>query len=373
MKILYFTSYYWPFAGGIEVLAQETLGSLKQRGYEFTVITDFGSQSMPAFTQQNGIPIHRFHLLSALASRDLPQLLSQQREIAAIKEAFRPDVVHLNYAANSAFFALRTQNVHPAPLLLAMHSDVTHWRSSADTLLGQCLQSADWICSVSHSTHNDVLRLAPDKTSSSSVILNALQMPDLAPAPLPFEPPHMLCLGRLVRDKGFDIALEAFALLSEKFPAVRMTVAGEGPVRAELEEQAAALGLRDRVTFAGRLEREEIAPMINTATMVVVPSRYREPFALVALEAAQMARPVIAPRWGGLVETIADGESGVLVKDGNAAAFTQAMTYLLENPAIARAMGQRGRERAQDLFSLERCVDEYDALYRQLAPHAGQH
>ena len=174
-------------------------------------------------------------------------------------------------------------------------------------------------------------------------------------------------MGRIERDKGFDIALRAFVRLRQRFPAARLTIAGDGSERRPLESLATQLGLDARAIFVGRLERDEIAPMINSATLVLVPSRYREPFALVALEAAQMARPVVATRWGGLVESVADGESGILVENEDVAAFADAMEFLIDNPDKARSMGARGRERARELFSLERCVSEYEALYQQLA------
>ncbi len=367
MKILYWTPHYWPDVGGIEVLALETLPLLKQRGYEFTVIAGFGAQAAPAYCEQDGIPIHRFRFLPAFVSHDLRAQMAIQRQVAAIKTAFAPDLVHLNFVGHTPYFHLRTRSVPPAPTLFVAHSDFSGARSDPDTVFGQCLRSADWICGVSRATLDDVLQFVPEQAPRSSVIFNGLQMPTVTPTPLPFEPPHILCMGRLAHEKGFDIALNAFAGLLKSFPSARLTIVGEGHIRPDLEAQASALHLGQRVTFTGRLEREAIAPMINSATLVLVPSRYREPFALVGLEAAQMGRPVVATRWGGLIETVADGESGLLVGNENVAAFTEAMAFLLKHPDIARTMGQHGRERARNLFGIQRCVDNYDALYQQLA------
>lgn len=368
MRILYWTPHYWPDAGGIEVLALETLPLLRQRGYEFTVIAGFGLQTAPAYCEQDGIPIHRFPFLPAFVSRNIREQMCIQRQIAAIKTSFAPDLVHLNFVGHPPYFHLRTRNAHPAPTLFVAHSDFSQMRSDPDTVFGQCLRSADWICGVSRATLADVLQFVPEQAARSSVILNGLQIPALAPTPLPFEPPHILCMGRLTHEKGFDIALDAFARLIKRFPTARLTIVGEGHAKSSLEAQAASLSLGERVTFTGHLGREDIAPMINSATMVIVPSRYREPFALVALEAAQMARPVIATRWGGLPESVAEGESGILVENENTTALAKAMEFLLENPGIARTMGQYGRERARTLFGLQRCVDDYDALYHQLVP-----
>ncbi|RYX82445.1 glycosyltransferase family 1 protein [bacterium] len=371
MKILYWTSLYWPDAGGIEVLALETLPALRERGYEFTVIANFGNQPAPAYCEQNGIPVHRLPFLPAFLSRNIREQMELQKRVAAIKSSFAPDLVHLNFVGHPPYFHLRTQKAYPAPTLMVAHSDFSGIRGTPDTIFGQCLRSADWICGVSRATLDDVMVSVPEKAERSSVIYNGLAMPTLPPTPLPFETPHILCMGRLSEEKGFDIALRAFARQLERHPLARMSVVGEGHIRPDLEALSAELGLGQSVVFTGRLEREAIAPMINTATMVVVPSRYREPFALVALEAAQMARPVIATRWGGLPENVAEGESGLLVENENVGAFADAMGYLLENPDVARSMGKRGRERARDVFGLKNCVDAYDALYQQLGRKSG--
>ncbi len=105
-----------------------------------------------------------------------------------------------------------------------------------------------------------------------------------------------------------------------------------------------------------------------------MPSRWEEPFGLVAVEAALMARPVVASRVGGLAEVVADGETGLLVDKEDPAALARAVTHLLKNPATAERMGQAARRRARELFGFDRQVDAYDGLYQRLAEettHAG--
>ena len=110
--------------------------------------------------------------------------------------------------------------------------------------------------------------------------------------------------------------------------------------------------------------------LLNSATVVLVPSRIGEGFGLVALEAALMARPVVASQFGALPEVVVDGETGLLVERDDPAALAAAITTLLEHPETATAMGQAGRRRAQTLFGLGPHVDAFDALYRRIA--AGQ-
>src|SRR5206468_1041812 len=109
------------------------------------------------------------------------------------------------------------------------------------------------------------------------------------------------CLGRLIPAKGFDLAITAFSLLVERFPNARLVIAGDGPARSTLEAQVASLKIRNTVEFTGWIAPDQVPDLINTATMVLMPSR-REGLPLVGIEAALMRRPLIATRVGGLPE-----------------------------------------------------------------------
>jgi glycogen(starch) synthase len=195
-------------------------------------------------------------------------------------------------------------------------------------------------------------------------------MPAVESEQLAFDVPRLLCLGRIVDEKGFDLALEAFASLVDRFPEARLVIAGDGPARAGLEYRATLLGLVDTVEFIGWVAPEKVPELINTTSVVVIPSRWREPFCLVALQAAQMARPVVATRVGGLPEIVVHGQTGLLVERENSSAIAEAIAFLLEHPDVAAQMGRDARSRARDVFSWERFVDSYDALYRRLIRHA---
>jgi glycosyltransferase involved in cell wall biosynthesis len=111
---------------------------------------------------------------------------------------------------------------------------------------------------------------------------------------------------------------------------------------------------------------------MNTATLVLIPSR-RESFCLVALEAALMARPLVATRVGGLPEVVVHQQTGLLVEREDVRGIADAVSFLLERPETAAQMGKAARLRAREVFSWDRCVDAYDTLYRRLfigAPRA---
>jgi glycogen(starch) synthase len=176
----------------------------------------------------------------------------------------------------------------------------------------------------------------------------------------------LLCLGRLVEEKGFDLALNAFVLLRDSFPHTRLIIAGDGPARPALEQQAAKLDLAEFVQFVGWVTPDRVPALMNTATVVVMPSRH-EGFGLVALEAALMARPIVATRVGGLPEVVAHQQTGLLVEQDDSKALAGAISALLADPNMAAQLGQAGYRRAQQLFRWECHVDAYTALYQKLA------
>jgi glycogen(starch) synthase len=234
-----------------------------------------------------------------------------------------------------------------------------------ETIIGRVLRRSSWITTVSASLLADVHQRVPDVVSRSSVVPDGLPSQKLLPLPLPIDRPKILCLGRLINDKGFDLAITAFASIVDRYPEARMIIAGDGPMRSALERQAADWQLGDLVTFTGLVAPEDVPGLLNQATVVLMPSR-REGLPRVALEAALMARPVVAARIGGLAEIIQHGETGWLVEPEDSDALAMASLFLLEHPDLAARMGEAARKRVQETFSWERCVDTYDDLYRRI-------
>jgi glycogen(starch) synthase len=171
--------------------------------------------------------------------------------------------------------------------------------------------------------------------------------------------------SRLVPAKGFDLALTALASIIDRFPNIRLVVAGDGSARSALEQQAADLGLRQVVEFVGWVEPDEVPRLLNTATMVLLPSR-REGLPLVAVQAALMARPIVATRVSGLPEVVVHQQTGWLVEKEDSRSLAEAIAFLLEHLETAIQMGQAARRRAQEVFSWRHCVAAYDALYQRL-------
>ncbi|MDB5374226.1 MAG: glycosyl transferase [Belnapia sp.] len=158
----------------------------------------------------------------------------------------------------------------------------------------------------------------------------------VAPAALPGTGPRLLALGRLHRNKGFDVLLRALALL----PGARLALGGEGPERRALEALAASLGVADRVDFLGW--RQDTGALLAACDIFVCSSRH-EPLGNIILEAWSAARPVVAAAAQGPAELIRPGGTGLLVPKEDPAALAAAIAGLLADPGRAAVLAAAGR------------------------------
>src|SRR6476469_5360999 len=186
--------------------------------------------------------------------------------------------------------------------------------------------------------------------------------PDGEPGPYADGVPRLLCVGRLIPIKGHLVLLRAFAEARKELPGLELEIAGQGPLEPALKALVPELGIADAVRFLGQVSPIQAA--IERAAIVVVPSM-GEGFGMVALEAMERSRPVIAAEIGGLGELVEDGVTGYLVPAGEAEPLADAIVRLASDLPHAAQMGAAGRRRALEQFLQERCTDRTELLYRQ--------
>jgi glycosyltransferase involved in cell wall biosynthesis len=176
------------------------------------------------------------------------------------------------------------------------------------------------------------------------------------PPPPPAEP-RFVAVGRLIRIKGFDVLLEAFAAARAEVPELTLEIAGAGPEDAALRAAAP-----EGVTFLGRVD--PVAPVYERGAVVVVPSR-GEGFGMVALEAAERGRAAIVSDVGGLPEIVDHGTTGIVVPPEDVDALTRAIVELARDPQRVRTLGAAARQRAVGSFSADAAAAGVARLYRQ--------
>jgi glycosyltransferase involved in cell wall biosynthesis len=176
--------------------------------------------------------------------------------------------------------------------------------------------------------------------------------------------PAIASVGRLSPEKGQATLLRAMPALLGVSPDARVLLCGEGPEQDALRKLASELGISDRVEFLGFVP--DVRPVLAAANVFVMPS-LTEGLGVAALEAMAMAKPVVASAVGGLPESIADGESGLLVPAGDPEALSAAVLALLRNPGRARMMGAAGRDRALEHYDRPVVVAQVMKLYQEVA------
>jgi len=174
--------------------------------------------------------------------------------------------------------------------------------------------------------------------------------------------------GRLLRGKGLETLVDAFAAIAAEEPRAHLMIVGSGEgqslsVEPELRESVRQRGLGELVTFTGRVD--DVAERLRASELFAFPSEF-EGLGISLVEAAACGLPAVGARTGGIVDVIEEGASGLLVPPRDASALASALRTLVADPERRRQMGRRAREVARDRFDLEDSVSRYVALFREL-------
>lgn len=174
--------------------------------------------------------------------------------------------------------------------------------------------------------------------------------------------PCFAYVGRLVAEKGVSVLLDAAGQLKAAGIQFLLKIIGDGPERQNLQRFAADRDINDRVSFAGFLAGKALQGAMEDVSVVVMPSQWEEAAPFSIIEQMMLGRLVICSDIGGLGEMV-DG-TGLKFEAGDSAALAELMRKVVKTPGIAKELGQSARERALDLFTLDRMVKEHVNLYR---------
>jgi L-malate glycosyltransferase len=203
---------------------------------------------------------------------------------------------------------------------------------------------------------HDIKRYASPSSDARPRIRGEFALADNAPV--------IGVVGRLdVAQKGQDVMIRAMSMLRVRFPDAVLLLVGDGPDRARCEALVGLLGLDEVIRFAGH--RHDVAEILAAIDVAVVPSVCDEGLPFVAIEASAAERPVVAFDSGGLPEVVLHGQTGIVVPKSNIAGLAAAIAKVLDDPGLAKRLGEGGRRHASR-FGLSEHVSElmdfYDAV-----------
>ncbi|HMH12535.1 MAG TPA: glycosyltransferase [Edaphobacter sp.] len=342
--------------GGAEVLVKDIAPRFRSRGLECEVLV-LSETSSPLETalRSAGVPLHSTRIENLYS-------LHQVSALARLMRGF--DIVHVHLFPAQLWTVLAVARLKTrVPLVTTEHNTWNArrhwWLRPFDKWMYHHYQR---IACNSQATADELIRWCPGIAGKTQVVPNGIPLETFAnagPAELDSVPrgvPRLVFVGRFEPQKDHQTILRALA----KVPAVHLLLIGDGPLRAQLQELARALGVIERVTFLGY--RNDI-PQILKASDIYVHSTTSDGFGIAACEAMAAGLPVLASDVPGLAEVV--GGAGVLFPMRDDRTLALELSALLSSPERRRAMSVASRQRAQH-FSIERTVDDYIEMYRSV-------
>jgi len=347
--------------GGKDRVLLWLLVKLKERGEAEPLAICFRNGLMARMYRDHGLSVEILPMSFQFDVRAVFRL-------AGMLRAHRAHIVHTHDHKSHVLgrCAGRLTGVKVVSTLHGLLSDAKEMAPPKRALYGAIVRSTDhltdWWIAVSRSLR-ERLRWARHVTYIPNGVDAGLAA-EGEDASLPLETgPVVLCLGRLSREKGQDVLLEAMALTIREVPDAVVWLAGEGPTVSQLQHQCAALGIQAHVRFLGF--REHIAPLLCRASILALPSR-GEGLPIAALEAMSMGVPVVGTTVGGVPDLVSSDSLGLLVAPENPTALAEALLTLLKNPDHARRIGAAGRAHVQENFSSDRMAEATAHVYRSV-------
>jgi len=368
-RILHFIT--TPFRGGAEEHALSVLIALRNYGFAPFV-------AAPASLLEIMEPEwSRFGVRSVVNDMSSPLDWRGAARLAAMLKRERIDLVHCHMTTGS-LCALPAARLAGALIIETCHGR-EFWRE------GKRVKGSFWVdrqasrfidkyIAVSHATARHLRQAKGIPADKIVVIHNGRDLTRLRP-PTPQETaearaelglhsePAVLLLGRLAKEKGHALLIEALKMLDSRWPSLIAILAGVGPLEAEVRALCEAAGVNHRVRFLGY--RQDLQRLLAGSDLVVLPSM-SEGLPLAAVEALAAACPIVASAVGGTPEVVLDGETGLLVPSGNPAALAAAIDRLLSDRSLALRLGMNGRTFVERHFDVRMQVEQTIALYRDL-------
>lgn len=359
VKVL-LTGYWFDTIGGLEIVSANIARRLVDSGHEVRCAAahGWGTSRKDGYDIVGLLPENR--LLRAVAVRS--SLLYPKRTLRKLI-SWADVIIACHCHTLPLVFKSRARGTKRPPVVAWLHGREVWGKFGAE--YAGALEQADRLVAVSHYTSDTVAKLLGEGFRPA-VVHNSIDPQFFRPAlPEDLRRMSVLTVGRHAEGtehKGYDMLIDAVALLRQRSPALTLTlrITGDGPLLNTWRMRAKDRGVADAVEFTGAVSRSELLRLYATCDLFAFPSRllqagndvYGEGFGVVNIEAAACGRPVLTSTHGGCPETILDGVTGLLVDPTSADAVAAGLERAFRmTPTERDAMGQRGRQHVLDRFS----------------------
>lgn len=374
MKILFLISEFPPVGGGAGNASANIARLLVASGHDVLVLT-VRHASLPHEETWQGVRILRVPALRRRMDRSglLEQvsfILVGSFWVGRVLKTFPAQVVLAFFGVPAGPIAWLTKKLHGIPYMVSMRGgDVPGFRpydfGTYHRLVAPFLRLV-WRQAGSLVANSKGLRelaLKFDPSAHIELIPNGVDLDAFVPVERDWSTPRLLSVGRLVYQKGLDLAARALADLKDL--DWEWVVAGDGSFRLEFEKLCRELGIADRVRLAGWRSREELVQDYMQANLFLFPSRH-EGMPNAVLEAMASGLPVVASRIAGNEELVLPDRTGLLFPSESVADLQAELQDLLPDAARRKAMGDAGRTRVQEKYGWQGVADQYAVLLSKM-------
>lgn len=351
MNIALVSPYDYAYPGGVRVHIAQLEKNFLRQGHRVRIIAPCSHPS-EVKDAQGLIPIGR--TFPVPASGSIARIALSLRLSSKVKSILRQedfDIIHLHEPLVPALpiTVLRASaTINVGTFHAYRHSD---WRYLyGKRLLGRWLRKLHARIAVSQPALDFISEYFPGQYE---IIPNGIEVEQFAAAVPPVAEfcdgkLNILFVGRMEKRKGFRYLLAAYAQLKREFEQIRLVVVGPvSGAQSGYERTLEDMGIRD-VVFVGFVPYEELPRYYKTAHVFCAPATGHESFGIVLLEAMASGKPIVASNIAGYAALISPGEEGLLVEPENPWELAQALRRVLTDPDLGQAMGEKGRQKAQD-------------------------
>ncbi len=362
----------YPSHGGSGVVATELGKELANRGH----VVHFISYQLPFRLDcfQQNVFYHEVEMLGYPLFKYPPYTLALVNKIAELAEREKLDIIHAHYVIPHSFCAHMAREVLDdcrTRVVTTLHgTDITLVGNDAsfNRITKYSIENSDGITAVSNSlaeeTYSTFGIRKPVRTIYNFInTRHYIRQPGAREdAGIPKNCRIILHISNFRPVKRVPDVVEVFAKVRREMPA-KLLLVGDGVQRLETQAAVERHNLQDDVLFLG--VQSNILPILSSADLFLLPSE-KESFGLSALEAMACSVPVVASRTGGLPEVVKHGETGFLAPIGDIDAMSAHTLNILSDTARLQAMGEASRLRAENCFSSEFIVPQYESFYQEM-------
>lgn len=281
--------------------------------------------------------------------------------------------VHVHFATDSAVTAMILRELGGPTYSITAHAKDIYRNTVSPVLLSRLVAGSEFTVTVCDANVRHLAGLlTPAARERVRRLYNGIDLAAFAGDGAVRTPRHVLGVGRLVEKKGFDVLIDALALLAERGVELTAAIAGDGEERENLARRVRARGLAGRVELTGPLDSDQVRAAMDRASLFCLPCRIgedgnRDALPTVLLEALAGGLPAISTPVTGIPEILDHGRAGVLVPADDVEATARAIEELLDDPERRASHARSGCARARDLFDREKQAAILAGWFREVA------